>query len=275
MKWSRRKKLMYVTGGSGFLGRHLIGTEASRDWEFVAPPSATLDIRQPGAVLDDIREWRPNAVVHLAYRRDDRPTIVAGSANVARAAAAVGAHLVHVSTDAVFGGRDAPYVEADLPDAITDYGRWKAEAEVEVSRAHPGAVVVRTSLIYGTDRLAQIQRDVAEAAAGRASAGGARMSFFTDEIRCPVHALDLARVLSWLAERPDVTGPLNVAGPEAVDRLTLARRAATWMGHETSLLRGSTIAESGMLRPGRIVLDTTLAASLGFGCRSMAEALVS
>lgn len=268
VKWARRKKLLYVTGGSGFLGRHLIGSTAARDWEIVAPPSTMLDVCRYEAVLDDLREWKPNAVVHLAYRRGDRPSVVLGSANVARAAADVGAHLVHLSTDVVFGGRELPYLEIDGHHPTTDYGRWKALAETEVALAHPGAVLVRTSLIYGTAHLAQIQHDVALAAAGRST-----MTFFTDEIRCPVHALDLATVVSWLAERPDISGPLHVAGPEAVDRLTFARRMATWMGHDSASLRGSTIAESGMPRPARIVLDTTRAARLGFVCRPMTEAL--
>lgn len=261
---------MYITGGAGFLGRHLIGTEAARGWEVIAPPSSSLDIRRADAVLDDIREWRPNAVVHLAYRRDDRPTIVVGSTNVARAAASIGARLVHLSTDVVFAGRSRAYSETDRPDPVTDYGRWKAQAEIDVVAAHPGAVLVRTSLIYGTERLAPIQIDVADAATGRRP-----MAFFTDEIRCPVHALDLARVVALLAERPDVTGPLHVAGPDAIDRFSFATRMATWMGHETSRLQRSTIAESSLLRPARIELDTSLAASLGFRCRSLSDALGS
>jgi hypothetical protein len=67
---------------------------------------------------------------------------------------------VHLSTDVVFGGRPLPYTEADTPDPITDYGRWKTEAEAQVTAAHPGAILVRTSLIYGTEHLAPVQRDV-------------------------------------------------------------------------------------------------------------------
>jgi dTDP-4-dehydrorhamnose reductase len=273
MRWSRRKHLMLVTGASGFLGRHLVGSDATRDWEVVAPSSRMLDITRAELVATTIREWKPTAVVHLAYRRDDPRVIVQGSANVARAAAAAGAHLVHLSTDVVFGGRPRPYTEADTPDPVTDYGRWKADAEAQVTAAHPGAALVRTSLIYGTEHLAPVQRDVESALGGHGS-----MSFFTDEIRCPVHASDLARAVSLLADRRDLGGPLHVAGPEAIDRASLARLVARWLGADAvriAGLRTSTVAESGLVRPACVVLDTSLATSLGLACRPVSEVLRS
>ncbi len=262
---------MLVTGGSGFLGRHLLGSDATRDWEVVAPPSRTLDVTKAELVAETIRDWKPTAVVHLAYRRDDARVIVQGSANVARAAAAIGAHLVHLSTDVVFGGRPQPYLETDTVSPITDYGTWKADAEQRVIAAHPGAALVRTSLIYGTDVMAPVQRDVELALGGRSS-----MTFFTDEFRCPVHATDLARAVAALADRPDINGPIHVAGPEAIDRASLARLVARWMGasaEQVAGLRTSTIVGSGLVRPACVVLDTALATSLGLACRPVGEVL--
>lgn len=261
---------MFVTGANGFVGRHLVGGPATAQWQVVAPPSTQLDVRSQQQVFDEIAEWRPAAVVHLAYRRDDPQSIVVASTNVAAAAAAVGARLVHLSTDVVFGGRPAPYVESDAPTPITDYGRWKASAELAVMQACPGAVMVRTSLVYGTERLAPVQLDVQQAVTGRSS-----MQFFTDELRCPVHADDLAAAIVALARRADVTGPLHVAGPEAIDRASLARLIARWSGHDPSAVRATTLAESGQQRPGRVVLDVALAASLGITCRAVSDVLTS
>lgn len=199
---------MFVTGASGFLGRHLVLASEAGEWELMAPASRVLDVRERTRVHEEITAWRPNVVAHLAYRRDEWRTIVDGSRNVAVAAAEAGSRLIHLSTDLVFAGRSLPYTEADQPDATQDYGRWKAEAEYEVQAACPSALVVRTSLLYGTDLLAPPQRDV------EAVLGGQRyMSFFTDEFRCPAHAADVAAALVRLADMPQVTGVLHIAGP--------------------------------------------------------------
>ena len=268
MRWNRRQKLLFVTGASGLLGRHLGASVGALRWETVAPTSRMLDVRDAARVDREVREWKPQAVVHLAYRKDDPHTIVDGSANVARAAAAVGARLVHLSTDVVFGGRPTPYTEDDAPHPITDYGRWKAEAEQAVAAACPQAVLVRTSLIYATDGPCPLVDDVATALAGRST-----MRFFTDEVRCPVHAADLARAVAALADRPDITGLLHIAGPEALSRADIATRIARWLRLDPFQVPRASLADSGLERPGVVVLDSGRAASLGFRCRTMDEAL--
>src|SRR4051794_10844634 len=170
----RRARSMLVTGGTGFLGRHLAESPGAQAWSWVAPSSHLLDLRDRARVLDHVGEWKPNVIVHLAYRRDDAASIVAASANVAEAAAACRARLVHLSSDVVFAGRELPYVETDRPDAVMDYGRWKAEAERRVLAVCRNVVLVRTSLLYGTSRLAPWQRAIRDRQP---------VTWFTDEIR--------------------------------------------------------------------------------------------
>lgn len=264
----RRTKRMFITGASGLLGRHLQRTPAAAHWEIVAPGSSSMDIRRRDNVVDMITDWKPTAVVHLAYRRDDRRAIVDGSRNVAEAAAACGARLVHLSTDVVFAGRPAPYTELDAPLPIIEYGRMKAEAELEVMRVCPTAAMVRTSLMYATDVLAPVQLDVQ-----RALRGETDTSFFSDEYRSPSHAADIAAAVARLAAMPDIIGPIHVAGPEAVSRSELAAHIARWLGMNPNLLRTTTLAASGLERPARVVLDSTLANQYGLTVRPLRNAM--
>lgn len=266
---------MLVTGATGFLGRHVVNGPATSRWQVIAPGSRAMDVRRRDSTIATIRDWRPHAVLHLAYRKDDRTTIEDGSRHVAEGASAAGARLVHVSTDVVFGGRAAPYTERDHPTPITPYGRHKFAAERAVAEAHPGAVIVRTSLIYGTEQPSPAQEQLAAWLRAEASRGSASdsMSFFTDEYRCPVHAADLAAALTDLAGRPDVSGPLHVTGPERVSRAQLADLMARHLGMTAARIPTSTIAESGMTRPGNVVLDVSAAADLGITCRPVSSVL--
>ena len=264
----RRSKTVFITGATGLLGRHLQRSVAAQRFEIIAPGSTLLDIRQRERVIEMIVDWKPQAVIHLAYRKDDRRAIVDGSRNVAEAAAACGARLVHVSTDVVFPGRLEPYTETDAVFPVTDYGRMKADAEVVVMTAYPTAVMVRTSLMYGTEIISQPQLDVQKALRGENAT-----AFFTDEYRCPAHAADVASACATLTGMPEVVGALHVAGPQALSRVDLATAFARWFGMNPALLRTTSLADSGIARPGRLVLDSSKAAALGLHCRPIAGAL--
>ncbi|MBN3002635.1 SDR family oxidoreductase [Chromobacterium alkanivorans] len=62
---------------------------------------------------------------------------------LANICSAVGARLIHLSTDCVFSGKKGDYVEADFPDAYDLYGRSKLIGEVD----YQNAITLRTSII--------------------------------------------------------------------------------------------------------------------------------
>lgn len=201
---------LHVTGATGFLGAELLRLAPGATGERV-------EVRDAAAVRELLERLRPGVVIHTAYRQDGegaRAIVVDGSESVARAATAVGARLVHLSTDVVFDGRKGtPYVEEDRPSPCSAYGAAKAEAEERVAAAAPGALLVRTSLIVGGPGHAPSKHEL--------TARDPAAVFYEDEIRSPIQVGDLAAALLELA-RLDVSGVLNVAGADDVSRAELA-----------------------------------------------------
>ena len=266
---------LLVTGGRGFLGRHVVRLAAAAGIDVVAPDRAELDVLDVSAVEQCIRSIRPTAIAHLAYRVDERDTIVDGSACVARLAAEVGARLVHLSTDVVFAGRTEPYSEADPPTPVYAYGAAKADAERVVAELDPGAVLVRTSLLYAAD---PHDPGAPVEAVRRALQDPASSVFFTDEVRCPALVDDVAAgVVALCRDRAlaGVSGPLHLAGTDALSRFEFAQSIALWLGINGAALRAGTHADFGLVRPDHLILDSSRAASLGLRCRGVRSVLSS
>jgi dTDP-4-dehydrorhamnose reductase len=247
---------LLVTGGAGYLGSELCAQAVARGFDVLAtqfqtpPPhgrAVRLDVRDAGAAQRVFMRHGPDVVVHTAYVQADGPTIVRGSAAVAEAAHRAGARLVHLSTDLVFDGEQgAPYAEDADPRPVSAYGAAKLEAERLVTRAHPGALLVRTSLLYGSPGPQE----------ALALADGVEL--FTDEIRCPTLVSELATALLELAEL-DVSGPLHVAAAEAMSRYDLGRLLRARQGGDPDQIRGAPTP------PGRarnVALDSSRAEKL-------------
>lgn len=259
-----------ITGGTGYLGGAIVrqasaaGHTVAATYLSQAPPTAhgslwaPLDIRDGLAVEELIARLRPEVVIHTAFVQSG-PALMAvtaaGAGNVARAAA--GARLIHLSSDVIFDGeRAGAYGEGDPPAPISDYGRAKARAEALVAADHPGAAIVRTSLIYGFAPIDKISRFTLDVAAGRTAA-----RLFTDEHRCPVFVEDLAAGLLELAGL-SYAGVLNMAGAERVSRYELGRLIARAWGVDPDRIPAGLSGESTAPRPRNCALDSSRAGAL-------------
>ncbi len=216
-----------VTGGGGLLGGALLRS---------APPEVELHCtvrRAPagagavhGVELTDAdavaHTWaavRPDVVIHTAFdTAAGEREVRAAHDGVARACRDVGAALVHVSTDALLDGANAPYDERAEPAPVHEYGRLKALAEAVVRAECPDAAVVRTSLLLRADPPDRTTAWVVDSLRR-----GEPVRLFTDELRCPIAADDLAAQLWELAALPpgERAGVWNLVGPEALSRYAL------------------------------------------------------
>lgn len=252
-----------ITGGSGHLGSRTAERAAAAGFSvvgthFSAPAPAAgerLDVRDRAAVRELVERVHPDVVIHTAAGRDDWHVMADGAAHVAAASSAAGARLIHVSSDALFSGRNVEYDETATPDPIYSYGAAKAAAETAVRAIDPYAAVVRTSLILG-DGYGQHEKLTRDLIAGHVDG-----VLFTDMIRKPVHVLDLADALLELAVN-NYAGILNVAGCDPISRYDLGVLMARREGLDPARIPAGTIAESGSRLPTDVRLCTDRATSL-------------
>jgi dTDP-4-dehydrorhamnose reductase len=257
---------LLVVGASGYLGGEVCGQAVAAGFRVIGTyhraPGAVdgvdwrrLDVRDPTAVRALVGQVRPNAVVSTAYVYGDWAVSADGAGHVALAAVEAGARLVHLSSDAVHGGRAEPYRDDEAPTPIMPYGAAKAAAETVVRLVAPDAAVVRTSLIVGDERSKQITLCL------DALAGVPGVRLFSDEIRYPVGVADLAAAVLELVES-DFAGLLNVAGPDPVSRVELGLLVARRYGLDPARMAVTTIAAAGLPRPAEVRLDSSRATEL-------------
>lgn len=220
---------LLLTGGSSYLGQHLwplVPTHWQKAYTYWQNDpigqvgGVRLDLCHPTAVDQLVARYQPHVIIHTAGSNripNMTAVICQGTANICRAATAVGARLLHLSTDSIFSGRAAPYDETAVADPINEYGRAKAAAEQMVQQ-FPNAVIVRTSLIYGLQ-----QMDHGTAWMARALQAGHPVQLFDNQIRNPVWAESLSRACLELAQT-DYVGVLNVAGQQAMSRAEFSLR---------------------------------------------------
>jgi len=156
-------KLVTIIGGSGFVGRYIARRLAKDGWRVrvaVRRPNEAIFVRPygvPGQVEPVACNIRDDASVRAVIRGADAvvncvgtfrkggrnnfdAVQVEGAARVARLAASEGvAHLVQISS-----------IGAD-PSSDSEYSRSKGEGEAAVLAAFPGAVILRPSVIFGTE----------------------------------------------------------------------------------------------------------------------------
>ena len=150
-----------VIGASGQLGSDLckqVGTD-----DLVPLTHADIEITRMDSVKDSLSKHRPGIIINTAafHRVDDCEVDpdkafrvnAMGARNIAVVAQELGARLVQISTDYIFGGkvepRTTPYTEFDTPIPPNLYGKSKLAGEDFVRHLCHRHFIVRVSGLFG------------------------------------------------------------------------------------------------------------------------------
>lgn len=147
----------------------LLGKDGQLGWELqraLAPLGEVCafgrtkaDLGDPESLRGLVRDLRPNFIVNAAaYTAVDkaesdealaRRVNAAAPGVLAEEAQALGAWLVHYSTDYVFdGSKDGAWVETDPTNPLSAYGRTKCEGEERIRASGARHLILRTSWVF-------------------------------------------------------------------------------------------------------------------------------
>ena len=189
-----------VTGVKGQLGFDVMKRLAALNIEARGVDYTDCDLTDGPSVMALVRGESPDAIIHCAAytavdRAETEPEQCAavngmGTLNLVRAALAVDAKLLYVSTDYVFSGEGDTPVDISAPYQPRNvYGLTKAQGEEAVRSLMNRSFIVRTSWVFGAHGDNFVKTML------RLGADHSEVSVVGDQIGSPTYTVDLARLL--------------------------------------------------------------------------------
>ena len=279
------KKRVLIIGASGMLGqrcaKHFSSLEnvetlcAAPDETIKFPAAAYvyLDMTQREEVKKLIFEFLPDVIINAsAFTNVDLAETerelawkinVKGVEYIVETAAAIDAHVIHISSDYVFDGTKGPYTEIDKPNPVSYYGRTKFASENAISISGALATIIRTNVLYGIipSGRADFVRWVVNSLRSNTP-----IRIVTDQYNNPTFIDDLVAGIDAIINRKKY-GLYNLAGMEVISRLEFTLRICKVFDLDTSLITNITTPDLNQparrpLKSGLIILKAQT--ELGF-----------
>lgn len=287
-----------ISGSNGLLGQKLVQLMGNHpDLTVLAtgrgecriqqlPPNAkyqSCDISSAEMTLRVFQNFMPDVVIHSAAMTNvDECELnpvechlqnVEATHHVVKACEKTSAHLIHLSTDFIFDGKEGPYDEADLPNPISIYGQSKLDAEKLVQQAHCPWSIVRTVLVYGVAPGLSRSNIILWVKASLEQ--GKEIQVVDDQFRTPTLAEDLAAGCLLIALKKS-TGIFNVSGKDFLTPYEMAQETSDFFHLNKKLIKraDSTTFTQPAKRPPRTGFIITKAEKiLGYQPHSFREGI--
>jgi dTDP-4-dehydrorhamnose reductase len=285
-----------VTGSNGLLGQKL-STVLMRDEKItpiltargnpVLPISrgtfAALDITDHASVDQVLKQFQPDVVINTAAMTlvdlCETQQDACWTANVTsvdhliKGCEAIGAHLIHVSTDFIFDGSYGPLDETAQPGPVNFYGKSKLAAEQLLQESRIPWCILRTVLVYGVTH--DMGRSNIVLWVKESLEQGKKINVVNDQWRTPTLAEDLAQGC-YLAAQKKATGIYNISGKDFLTPFDIATRTAAFFKLDASLINPTNSTQ--FKQPARRPLKTGFViekakAELGYQPHSFEEGL--
>jgi dTDP-4-dehydrorhamnose reductase len=193
---------LFIIGHDGMLGQDMVRIARGAGHEPYGASFPDIDITSRESIRERVESIRPDAIINCAAFtavdacETNEATAMAvnatGAGLVAACAESLGVPLVHISTDYVFDGKATkPYVEDDLANPASVYGRSKLKGEEMVFANCARTFVFRIAWLYGKNGNNFVK--TIRAAAQKNAAAGKPLRVVNDQFGTPTFTVDVCR----------------------------------------------------------------------------------
>ena len=230
-----------LLGGSGILGSEVFRLIDLESYDYVAPTSTDLDIRDKEQLFQSISELKPSWIINCAAWtnvdgaessfQEARGINSIAVKNLGIAAGLFGCKIIHISTDYVFDGESStPYDESSPVNPVNKYGASKLEGENALLVVAPNSYVIRTSWLYGASG-----KNFVKTIAGKAIQNEEAW-VVNDQVGSPTSARDLARAIMSIVSNQPEPGVYNYSNHGSCSWFEFAQRIYERVGANPSLV---------------------------------------
>jgi len=290
------KNRILITGANGMLGQRavqfyssrenieLLATSVEEKSVFDSVEYTQVDIKDRDSIKKVIYDYCPDFIVHTAaftnvdlsekLREDAWKINVKGVEYIAEAARTIDAHIIHISTDYIFDGKNGPYDENAIPDPVGYYGRTKLASENTLRISGTFFTILRTNVLYG---IAQNSRPDFVRWVISSLNNNEEIRIVKDQIGNPTFIDDLVQGINKIIEFRK-TGVYNIGGKEFLSRFDFTLRIAEYFNLDKKLILPITTDE--LKQPARRPLKSGLLilkaeTELGYKPHTISESLAA
>lgn len=271
--------MILITGGDGQLGTELRHLLDEQQVAYVSTDVSQLDITDEAQTLAVVSELKPTLIYHCAAytavdkaeeegKLLDEKINAEGSRNIAKAAKAVGATLVFISTDYVFDGQKTAgqYQVDDPTNPINEYGRTKLLGEQAVQEIMSDYYIIRTSWVFGEygnnfvftmERLAK-DHDT--------------LTIVDDQIGRPTWTRTLAEFMTFIVQKKAPFGIYQLSNEGSCSWYEFAKEILKEVDVEVKPITSAEFPQKAT-RPKHAVMDLSKTTALGFVIPTWQDAL--
>ena len=182
-------------------------------------------------------------------------------------------HLIHLSTDFIFDGKNGPYKESDTPNPLSYYGLSKLKSEEILTNSNIDYTILRTILVYG--KVFDMTRNNIVLWVRQMLSEKKEITIVDDQFRMPTYVEDLAMACKISIDKK-VQGIFNISSNNLLSIYQIAQQIAEVFQLDKSLIKpiSTTTLNQTAPRPPKTGFDLTKTNSeLNFYPKSFKEDL--